>query len=188
MKKEEFYKMIKQGEPSYKIIYIDDTNYPNEAYNSYWALVGVNDKFYYIEYSKDHFLYNKSDLTITLYNKISPYIKRQASYSENVDSLADILNYIHKTKNTVRKCLKDTFNQDLFIDLNSYKEKRNNKPYTIKRQLEEIAGYREEYILNNLKWIYEEEKNEKYHVLVFEDVAGNYFKINLKDRGRLIVG
>lgn len=186
MKKEEFYKMIKQGEPSYKIIFINDTNYPNDSYNSYWALVGVNDKFYYIEYSINHYLYNLNDLTITMYNKIDPYTKRQAYYSQSVYSLTDILNYIQKTKNKNYPSIGPE--QEIFSDLNGYKEKKDNKPYTIKRQLKEIAGYREKYILNNLQWIYEEENNDEYHVIVFEDTEENYFKINTKNRERLIIG
>lgn len=186
MKKKEFYKMIKQGEPSYKIIYINSTNFPNDSYNSYWALVGVKDKFYYIEYSYNHFLYNLNSLTITLYNKISPYIKRQANYSQSVYNLNDILNYIQKTKNKNYSSIGPE--QELFFELNGYKEKKDNKPYTIKRQLSKISGYREKYILDHLNWIYEEVKDEKYHVLVFEDAEGNYFKINTKDRERLIVG
>lgn len=187
MKKEEFIEMIKRGEPSYKIIYINSTNYPNELYNSCWALVGVNDKFYYIEYSNNHNLYGLNNLTVTLYNKISPYIKRQADYPQSVYNLNDILNYIQKTKNENFPSIGPE--QEIFLDLNGYKEKKDNKPYTIKRQLKEVAGYREEYILNNLLWIYEEENNNNnYYILVFEDTEGNYFKINVKDRKRLIVG
>ena len=186
MKKDDFIEMIKKGEPTYKIIYIGSTDYPNEAYNSYWSLVGADDKFYYIEYSYNHYLYNLNDLTITLYNKISPYTKRQADYSQSVHNLAEILNYIQKTKKEKYSSIGPE--QEIFLELNGYNKIKDNKPYTIKRQLKDIAGYREKYILDNLVWIYEEEKDNNYHVLVFEDTEGNYFKINTKDRNRLIVG
>lgn len=185
MKKEEFIEMIKRGEPTYKIIYTGATNYPNDLYNSFWALLGCGDKFYYVEYN---ILHKESDLEVTLYNKINPYTKRQAGYPKNINNLNELLNYIHITKNEKNENLKDTYNQELFYQLSIYTEKRNNCPYTIQRQLEEMAGYREDYILNNLNWIYEEENNNNYHVLVFEDKEGNYFKINTKDRKRLIVG
>ena len=70
MKTEEFVKMINQGEEHYKIILIDGNNYPNERYNSYWAIVAAGSKFYYIEYNPNHFIDGMNDITITLYNKI----------------------------------------------------------------------------------------------------------------------
>ena len=188
MNEKEFKEMIGKGKPSYNVIYIGGTNYPNEKYNSFWALLNAEDKFYYVEYNKDHFLYDMNDLTITLYNKVSPYEKRQADYSKNVKNLNDILNYISTTKNKKFKNLKDTHNQKIFYQLDGYTEKKDGKPYTILKRLRDISGYREKYVLDNLNRIEEYQKNENYYILKFIDNEENYFLVNLKDVNRLIVG
>lgn len=171
----EFKKMIKQGEGSYNIIYLKDT----------YCLLNKNDKFYYIQ--ENTFTYDADlmdyDYTITLYNKINPYEKRQADYSKGVNNLNDILNYILITKNKKYNNLDNTYNQRIFYDLYTIIENK-----TILQHLKDIKGYREDYILKNLDRIEEVEDRERYNVLKFIDKEENYFKINTKDIKRLIVG
>lgn len=185
MKKEEFVKMINQGEEHYKIILIDGNNYPNERYNSYWAIVATGSKFYYIEYNPNHFIDGMNDITITLYNKINANTKHQADYTKNMENIEDIIKYVEETKNKTFKNLPDTYDQVIFYELKTIIDGK-----TIEKHLKDVAGYRELDILNNLKHITKEnnadEKN--YNILKFEDEEGNFFKINTKNIERLIIG
>ena len=185
MKKEEFVKMINQGKKYYKIILMEDNNYPNSAYNSYWAIVAAGNKFYYIEYNPNHFINGMNDMTITLYNKINANTKHQADYPKDIKDIKDIVEYVNKTKDKNIKNLPGTYDQIIFYELKTIK---NNK--TIEKYLEDVVGYRELNILNNLKYITKEynmdEKN--YNILKFEDENDNFFKINTKNIERLIVG
>lgn len=185
MKKQEFEKMINLGKEHYKIILIDDSNYPNDAYNSYWAIVTAGNKFYYIEYNPEHFINGMSNITITLYNKINANVKHQADYPKNIKDIQDIVEYINKTKDENIKNLPNTYDQVIFYELKTIE---NGK--TIEKHLKDVAGYRELDILNNLKYITKEnnadEKN--YNILKFEDEEGNFFKINTKNIERLIIG
>lgn len=170
MKKENFKEMIKKGQDSYNIIYLQDT----------YALLNVNNKFYYVQVN-DYNYDIKEACYIVLYNKISPYKKRQADYPKGVDNLQDILNYITITKN-------GTFDnigpeQTIFFELATI---INGK--TILKHLKDIAGYRENYILSNLDRIEKEESTEEYCILTFFDKNDNYFKINTKNVDRLIIG
>lgn len=185
MKKEEFKKMIETGKDNYKIILIDGNNYPNEKYNSYWAIVSAGDKFYYIEYNRDHFMNDQSDITITLYNKINANAKRQAEYTKNVENIKDIIKYINDTKNKTFRHLQGTYNQTIFYELKTIV---NGK--TIEQYLKDISGYREKEILNNLKYITKENNTDEknYNILKLEDEEGNFFKINTKNIERLIIG
>lgn len=184
MEKQEFERMINLGKEHYKIILIDGNNYPNDAYNSYWAIVTAGDKFYYIEYDPKNFNY-MSDITITLYNKINANTKHQADYTKNMENIEDIIKYIEETKDENIKNLPNTYDQVIFYELKTIE---NGK--TIEKHLKDIAGYRELNILNNLKYITKEnnadEKN--YNILKFEDKEGNFFKINTKNIERLIIG
>ena len=164
---------IEKGKESYNIIYLKDT----------YCLLNVNDKYYYIQENKYSCELIDYDYSITLYNKISPYEKRQADYSKGVNSLNDILNYISITKNKKYNSLNDTYNQRIFYDLYTIKENK-----TILQHLKDIKGYREDYVLKNLDRIEEVEDRERYHVLKFIDKEENYFKINTKDYKRLIIG
>ena len=185
MKKEEFVKMINQGEEHYKIILIDGNNYPNERYNSYWAIVTAGDKFYYIEYNPEHFINGMADITITLYNKINANVKHQADYLKNMKDIKDIVEYIDKTKNKNVKNLPGTYDQIIFYELKQIIDGK-----TVEKHLKDIAGYREINILNNLKYIAKENNADKenYNILKFEDEEGNFFKINTKNIERLIIG
>ena len=185
MEKEEFKKMIETGKDNYKIILIDGNNYPNEKYNSYWAIVSAGDKFYYIEYSIDHFMNDQSDITITLYNKINANAKRQAEYTKNVENIKDIIKYINDTKNKTFRHLPGTYNQTIFYELKTIV---NGK--TIEQYLKDISGYREKEILNNLKYITKENNTDEknYNILKLEDEEGNFFKINTKNIEKLIIG
>lgn len=185
MKKEEFVKMINQGKEHYKIILIDGNNYPNERYNSYWAIVTAGNKFYYIEYNPEHFINSMADITITLYNKINANVKHQANYPKNMKDIKDVIEYIDKTKDKNIENLPGTYDQVIFYELKTIE---NGK--TIEKHLKDVAGYRELNILNNLKYITKEDNADKenYNILKFEDEEGNFFKINTKNIERLIIG
>ena len=169
----EFKEMIKKGCGTYNIIYLKDS----------YCLLNKNDKFYYIQENKFNYDLIDYDYTITIYNKINPYEKRQADYPKGINNLNDILNYITITKDKHFNNLKDTYNQRIFFDLYTIIENK-----TILQHLKDIKGYREDYILKNLDRIEEVEDREKYHVLKFIDKEENYFLLNTKDHKRLIVG
>lgn len=185
MKKQEFERMINLGKEHYKIILIDGDNYPNDAYNSYWAIVATGSKFYYIEYNPDHFIDGMNDITITLYNKINANVKHQADYPKNMKDINDVIKYIDDTKDKNSKNLPGTYDQIIFYELKTIK---NGK--TIEKYLKDVVGYRELTILNNLKYITKEDNidEKNYNILKFEDEEGNFFKINTKNIERLIIG
>lgn len=163
---------IEKGKDFYNIIY---------AKNNY-CLINAKNKFYYIE--KNQYNYNiKDDYTITLYNKINANIKHQADYPKGVNNLNDILNYIEITKNKKYNNLKDAPDQVIFYQLNMIINKK-----TMLKHLQDIAGYRENYILKNLDRIEEIQDDDAYNILKFIDIDGNFFQINIKNINRLIIG
>lgn len=171
MKKEKnlFIEMIKKGEEQkeYNIIYLK---------NSY-ALVTVNDKFYYIQ--AEYF----GGYTITLYNKISANKKKQAEYPKKFWNYKEMIAYILDTKNKKFNNLKDCYEQTIFYELSTIKN-----GITLFEHLKKIAGYREKEILKDLDYIKELQKDVHYHILQFISKSGESFEINCKDWDRLIVG
>lgn len=155
----------------------DNLKYNLIYYNNTYCLLLAGNKYYYLQ--DNHF----GKITITLYNKKSPYEKRQCDYPTEIDSYKDLLDYIQLTKNKHFNDLKDSYNQKLFYDL--YVIENN---ITTLEYLKKISGTREKHILNNLNYIKEIQKEKDYHVLKFVDAEDNYFKINTKNRNRLIIG
>ena len=164
-----FMEMINKGEgqKEYNIIYLK---------NSY-ALVTVNDKFYYMQ--AEYF----GGYTITLYNKISANKKKQADYPKQFWNYSEMIAYILDTKNKKFNNLKDCYEQNIFYELLIIK---NGK--TLSKYLKEIAGYREKEILNNLDYIREVQDDDNYYILEFISKSGDSFGINCKNWDRLIIG
>ena len=159
--------IIKNKDLEYNIIYLRDK----------YCLLKNNDKFYYIQ--EEYF----GGLSVCLYNKIDYNTKRQADYSKELCNFNDLLNYISKTKNKKFNNLSGTYNQVIFYQLSTLE---NGK--TLEQHLKDISGYREKHIFKNIDRIEEEETSENYNILKFIDTEDNYFKINTKDRERLIIG
>lgn len=155
----------------------DDLNYHIIYYNNTYCLLLAGDKYYYLQ---DNFF---GKISVTLFNKKSPYEKRQCNYPKEINNFNDLLNYIQLTKNKDYNDLKDTYNQQLFLELYTIQDNITTLEY-----LKKISGAREKYILNNLSYIKEVQKNEDRYILRFVDIEGNYFEINAKNRNRLIVG
>ena len=164
-----FKKMIKKGEEQkqYSIVYLKDC----------YALVTVNDKFYYMQ--EEYF----GGYTITLYNKISANEKKQADYPKKFWDYSEMIAYILDTKSKKFNSLKDCYVQSVFYELSTIK---NGK--TLSKYLKEIAGYREKEILNNLDYIREVRDDDNYYILEFISKSGESFEINCKNWDRLIVG
>lgn len=171
MKKEKnlFAKMIKKGEEEkkYNIVYLK---------NSY-ALVTVEDKFYYIQ--AEYF----GGYTITLYNKISANKKIQADYTTKFYNYGQMIAYIFITRDVEFNSLKGCYEQTIFYELSTIK---NGK--TLFKHLKSVAGYREKEILNDLDYIKEIQADDGYYILEFISKNGDAFKINCKNWDRLIVG
>ena len=155
----------------------DNLEYNIIYYNNTYCLLLAGSKYYYLQ---DNFF---GKISVTLFNKKSPYEKRQCDYSKEINNFNDLLNYIKLTKDKDYNDLKDTYNQRLFSELYIIQDNITTLEY-----LKKISGAREKYILNNLNYIKEIQKNEDYHILKFVDTEGNYFEINTKNRNRLIVG
>lgn len=155
----------------------DNLEYNIIYYNNTYCLLLAGSKYYYLQ---DNFF---GKVSISLFNKKSPYEKRQCDYSIEINNFNDLLNYIKLTKNKHYDDLKDTYNQRLFLELYTIQD-----DITILEYLKKISGTREKYILKNLNYIKEMQKDENHYILKFVDTEGNYFEINTKNRNRLIVG
>lgn len=149
-------------------------NYPETDSNGLfvdfkYALVEYNGIFFYIGNSNFEF-------SVCKYAKISPYEKKQSGYPREVYSAEELLEYI-KTQTTA-KPMADVYKQRIFLGSGIYGIR--NGQTALWRLKNELAGYREKAILENLDLITTIQHTQDYHVLRFHSTDGNWFDYEAK--------
>lgn len=138
----------------------------------------VDFKYAIVEYGGMFFSLDNSnwEFTVCKYKKVSPYEKIQSTYPHTVFSAAELIEYI----TTQTKCapIKDVYKQRIFLGTGLYNI--HNGKTALWRLKNELAGYREKEILENLDLITTIKHTKDYHVLRFHSKDGNYFDYETK--------
>lgn len=125
---------------------------------------------------------------ITTYKKINFNKKQQLFYPVDFYNKEDLLKIIkeHIQKAKIHKPFKDAPTQTIYWDLLTYYN-YNNKYQTLWNHLQDMAGFREKEILQNIDFVEMKLNNKNYCVLEFYNKTGQAFAINTKNIDRLIV-
>lgn len=153
----------------------------------------VDFEFFTIEKEGLFFYVQKSyfgGYEVTTYQKINFNKKQQLFYPVkfyNKDDLLKIINeHITDFKKRNMYPLKDTHEQTIYHELLTYYH-YNGKYQTLFKHLQDIAGFREKEILQNIDFVEMKLNNKNYFVLEFYNKTGQSFAINTKNINRLII-
>ena len=154
------------------VTFFAEKNDKNEFVRYKYALVEYKGDFYYMQNPLNMF----EPFTVTRYEKVSPYERRQNAYPieiQDTDKLLDYMNTAHK-----QHPLKGAHGQWIFNDL----RRLNNGKTDLWRLENELSGWREKDILSTLTSISMVQNTKDYCVLRFHSSDGNYFDYETKSR------
>ena len=123
----------------------------------------ANNRFFYMEYSDSHFLYDLTPISITTYLKVDWNNKQQLTYPHSVYSFDDILKVVDESINYY-KPLKNTFKQRIHYDFSVYIDTEYGK-ITKFEYLRKQAGFREKQVLNDIKHVEHLQNDGSYNVV-----------------------
>ena len=139
-----------------------------------YAIVEYNGEFYGLQGNSNMF----EPFTATRYFKISPFVKRQNAYPREVYSTEELLSYMRE--NGIRHKMGKVGEQRIYLTSGLY---RLRDGYTDLWRLEnEIAGYREKAVLENLAHIAMQRNTKDYCVLRFQSSDGDWFDYETKSK------
>ena len=136
-----------------------------------YLLVEYGEKFFYMDCGNWNF-------SVCRYHKVSPYEKQQNAYPCVMDTSEELLKYIRDSYKD-RRPFAQTHKQRIFLtELYRLRDGRTD----LWRLQNELAGFREKEILDNLESITTVQHTKDYHVLRFHSKDGNYFDYETKSR------
>lgn len=135
----------------------------NKFVDSQYFTFETNNRFFYLEYSENHFLYALSPISITTYLKIDWNNKQQLAYPHSVYTLKDVLKVVNDSVNYF-KPLKNTFKQRIHYDFSTYIDTEYGK-ITKFEYLKKQAGFREKQVLNDIKHVEQLQNDGAYNVV-----------------------
>ena len=139
-----------------------------------YAIVEYNGEFYSLQGNSNMF----EPFTATRYSKISPFVKRQNAYPREVYSTEELLSYMRE--NGLRHKMGEVGEQRIYLTSSLY---RLRDGHTDLWRLEnEIAGYREKAVLENLTHITMQRNTKDYCVLRFHSSDGDWFDYETKSK------
>lgn len=156
-----------------KLTYFPKTDQNGLFVDFKYALVEYKGEFYYLQGNLNMFY----PFTVCRYSKISPYEQQQNAYPREMYDTDQLLAYIDEEH--VQRPFKDVRKQRIFLnELYGIRDGRTD----LWRLQNELAGFREKAILDNLEHITTIQHTHDYHVLRFHSADGNYFDYEIKSR------
>lgn len=149
---------------------------------------GLFEYFEYVYFEKDGVVYGCDssywDFTVTVYKKLDAFKIIQCDYPKAVYSLGDVIRVVNSNSKRVLRPVPDVYKKGLFdSDMNRVIEGKT----ALWRLKNEIAGYREKDVLNNLDRIELIQNTKDYRVLRFVHKDGEHF-FDYECNTRRIVG
>ena len=139
-----------------------------------YATVEYKDEFYYLQGNSNMFY----PFTVCRYSKVTPYVKHQNAYPQEMYSTDQLLDYMNEGHTQIP--FNDTHDQRIFLGTGLYN--LHNGRTDLWRLEHELAGFREKAILDNLDYIITLQHTSDYHVLRFRGKDGNCFDYETKSR------
>lgn len=137
----------------------------------------TNNRFFYMEYNGNHFLYDLTPISITAYLKIDWNHKQQLFYSRNVRSFEDIEKTIEEAMQHF-KPLKNTSKQRIYYDFSTYINTEYGR-MTKFEYLKKQAGFREKQVLNDIKHVEHLQNDDSYNVVCLTNSTNENIIIEL---------
>lgn len=156
------------------IIYYPETDNNGLFVDFKYAGVEYDGEFYYLQGNSNMF----EPFTVTRYSKISPFVRRQNDYPKEVCDTEQLLAYMRERG--LRHKMSKVHNQEIYLTSGLY---RLIDGHTDLWRLEnEIAGYREKAVLENLAHITMQRNTKDYCVLRFHSTNGDWFEYETKSK------
>lgn len=153
------------------LVHYPETDNNGLFVNFKYVTIEYNEEFYYLQGNFNMFY----PFTVTRYSKVSPYVKRQSAYPYEIDNTEQLLAYMREggLRHKVGK-----YEQRIYLTKGLYnlRDGRTN----LWRLKNEIAGYRERVILENLAHITMQRNTKDYCVLRFHSTNGDWFDYETK--------
>lgn len=137
-----------------------------------YALVEYAGEFYYLQGNSNMFY----PFTVTRYSKISPYVKRQSGYPHEIYDTEQLLAYMRE--GGLRHNIGNYEQRIYLTELYGMRDGHSN----LWHLQNELAGYREKAILENLAHITTQRNTEDYCVLRFHSTNGDWFEYETKSK------
>lgn len=139
-----------------------------------YATIEYKGQFYYLQDGST----DLTDFHVIRYLKLSPYEQQQNAFRKYVHSTEELFDYMNSCTKT--HVLSDTHKQRIFLTSNLYV--LHNGRTELQMLKEDLAGYREREILDNLAHITTVQHTRDYYVLRFYGKDGGYFEYETKSR------
>ena len=142
--------------------------------NFKYVTVEYNGEFYYLQGNSNMF----EPFTVTRYSKISPFVERQNAYPKEVYDTEQLLSYMRESG--LRHRMSKVHDRRIYLTSGLYTLRDGHTD--LWRLENEIAGYREKAILENLAHITMQRNTEDYYVLRFHSTNGDWFDYETKSK------
>lgn len=153
---------------------IKDDKFVDSQYFTFEA----NNRFFYMEYSENHFLYDLAPISITAYLKIDWNHKQQLFYPHSIRSFEDIEKTIEEAMQHF-KPLKNTSSQRIHYDFSTFINTKYGK-ITKLEYFKHEAGFREKQVLNDIKHVEHIQNDGAYNVVCLTNSNNDRIDIELK--------